>query len=226
MKWEIPKLWLNETVFIIGGGPSLIGQDMCLPPRDGRYGLEAYLHDQHVIGVNSAFYFGDWVDICFFGDAKWYWWHENELKKFEGVKVTCDIVVNGNDRSVRNEADIKFIERRFEGGGLSKNGKIKWNSSSGGCAIDLANRLGAERIVLLGYDMRNHGVNTEYAMLGCRNFMPHCQWTKTKPDPFKDQMKTFNKIKADADSFGIEILNATPNSAVTVFKKINLVDIF
>ncbi len=49
--WPIPKIWNKSTVFIIGGGPSLLDIDLSL------------LHDKRVIGVNQAYKLGNWIDI-------------------------------------------------------------------------------------------------------------------------------------------------------------------
>jgi hypothetical protein len=54
--WRIPKMWKGQTVFIIGGGPSLNGTPLHL------------IHEHRVIGVNCAYMLGDWVDVCWFGD--------------------------------------------------------------------------------------------------------------------------------------------------------------
>jgi len=54
--WHPPKIWNNGTVFILGGGPSLL---------DNNFDL---IENKHVIGINNAYRLGDWVDICWFGD--------------------------------------------------------------------------------------------------------------------------------------------------------------
>ena len=64
--WSVPREWPGETVFIIGGGPSVLGAD-----------LEA-LRGRRVIVINSSVYAVPWADILFFGD--WRWWNEPENK--------------------------------------------------------------------------------------------------------------------------------------------------
>ena len=83
----------------------------------------------------------------------------------------------------------------------------------------------AKRIILLGYDMRNCLLNTEYQNLGGKNFLPHTQWMKTKPDPFINFSKPFYTIAEKADKYGVEILNSTPDSSLTMFKRVRLEDI-
>jgi hypothetical protein len=60
--WSVAREWAGETVFIVGGGPSVLGVD-----------LEA-LRGQRVIAINSSVYKLPWADILYFGD--WRWWNE------------------------------------------------------------------------------------------------------------------------------------------------------
>jgi hypothetical protein len=76
--WSVEREWPGETVFIIGGGPSVLGQD-----------LEA-LRGRRVIVINSSVYSVPWADFLYFGD--WRWWHEDEnraaIASFRGRVVT------------------------------------------------------------------------------------------------------------------------------------------
>ena len=54
--WIPPQIWKGQTVFILGGGPSLNEANLDL------------IHDRRVIGVNNAYQLGSWVDVCWFGD--------------------------------------------------------------------------------------------------------------------------------------------------------------
>jgi hypothetical protein len=76
--WSVPREWPGETVFIVGGGPSVLGVD-----------LEA-LRGRRVIAINSSVYKLPWADILYFGD--WRWWHEPDNRAavagFRGRVVT------------------------------------------------------------------------------------------------------------------------------------------
>jgi len=80
--WSVPLEWSGETVFIIGGGPSVLSQD-----------LDA-LRGRRVIAINSSVHAVPWADILFFGD--WRWWYEPEnraaAKSFAGRVVTTSRV--------------------------------------------------------------------------------------------------------------------------------------
>lgn len=82
--WSVPREWEGETVFIIGGGPSVLGQD-----------LEA-LRGRRVIVINSSVYAVPWADFLYFGD--WRWWNEPEnraaVANFRGRVVTTSRLVS------------------------------------------------------------------------------------------------------------------------------------
>jgi hypothetical protein len=82
--WLVPREWAGETVFIVGGGPSVLQQD-----------LEA-LRGRRVIVINSSVYAVPWADFLYFGD--WRWWNESENKaaiaSFAGRVVTTSRMVS------------------------------------------------------------------------------------------------------------------------------------
>ena len=211
--WAPPKLWENQTAYILGGGPSLLGMDYCL-------GLKRLLKDKRIIGVNNAFKFGSWVDICWFGDEKWFRWNFKELAKYPGLKVTC------NPGLVKEAAKhhILVMERGKSDGIEKKEGYVAWNRSSGASAINFAYHLGVKRIVLLGFDMHssngngniNHNWHKEHRGISVKN--PNF-------DPYGRFLKPFKQIKKEADILGLEILNATIGSGLTAFPMINIKDV-
>jgi hypothetical protein len=81
--WSVLREWPGETVFIVGGGPSVLAVD-----------LEA-LRGQRVIAINSSVYKLPWADILYFGD--WRWWNEPNnraaVASFAGRVVTTSRLV-------------------------------------------------------------------------------------------------------------------------------------
>lgn len=223
MSWKVPKLWPNSTIYVIGAGPSLIGMDSCLPPRDGRYGLAAYLWDKHVVGVNDAFEIGDYVSVLFFGDTRWYWARKEKIKMFKGLKITCNKGTKWGKghESVVHEPDINVIDVQKSFGFSNKRDGVGWNRSSGGSAINLAVHLGAKRIILLGFDMND--LDRGYDGL-LRKHVPG-MINEYKPGVYKFQSGAMGRIKQSAERIGVEILNANPHSAIKEFKKVKLQDI-
>lgn len=135
-------MWQGETAFIIGGGPSLIDFDF------------SPIMDRKVIGVNNSYRFGPWVDVCWFGDLKWFHWHQLELReKYEGIICHC----NTRSNLIKLNWIVPF-ERGAPVGIETKKGTVAWNRCSGLSAINLAYHFGVTRVVLLGFDMRMYNI--------------------------------------------------------------------
>lgn len=207
--WHIPKMWQGETVFVIGGGPSL--KEMDWTPFRSR----------NVVGCNDAYLLGDWVDFCYFGDERWHRIHSQlpEFVNFKNPRVTCrhDLLGKPHIDHVLESWAESFVE---------KDSVVGWKGNTGASAVDFAWKLGASRIVLLGYDMK----------LGKDG---HFNWHRNLVHPFMNQ-KTVH-AEATLDKFigqfvnleedrrkrapGLEILNANPDSGLAVFRKVKLEDV-
>lgn len=190
--WKVPKLWPDATCFILGGGPSLSNIDI------------EKLRGRRVIAVNNAYQLGDFIDVLFYGDCRWYGLHKKQLLDFAGLKVTvCPQHIN--------QPGIKVVKRRNNIVGLSRdNYLLAWNLSSGACAINLAVHFGVRKIVLLGFDM--HKVD------GKKNWHEdHPGSNNPKHDPYGRFLKRFPAIANALTRFNVECVNATPGSALECF---------
>lgn len=101
-------------------------------------------------------------------------------------------------------------------------GKLRWNTNSGACAINLAVHFGVRRIVLLGFDMQQ--------VEGRRNWhddYPKAQQKKGQEEyvPYPRMMEAFGVIAQDLKKMGIECENATNGTAMECFPKVSLEDV-
>jgi len=178
------------------------------------------LHNKRCIGVNNSFLLGNWVDVCWFGDMQWARWHTKELTtKYHGLIASC----NTNTQFVeKTNGWIKFLRRGKQMGIDPKKGYVAWNHNSGCSAINLAYHLGATRIILLGFDMSN-GKKGETHWHGGHKQLPAIQ--KKAITPYDRWKKTTAFIMRDAIKLGIEIINVSPISTITVFEKAKLEDV-
>lgn len=197
--YPIKKIFKGETVYILGGGASLLNilGDQTIP--------------NPTIGINNAFRLGDWVDVCWFVDSRFYWWYKKELDAYKGLKLSYN-------RHPELLGSLEYIEgvktvKGSSGEGISLQG-IKFNSSSGGSSINLAYLLGAKKIVLVGFDMRF--VNSK------SNWWDYSNHMLVREKGYDNFIKPFHRLKKDADMLGLEILNATPGSALDMFKFVRL----
>jgi hypothetical protein len=200
--WEVPKIWPGETVFIIGGGPSIQKQDLSL------------IYKRRVIGVTRSFKLGPWVDICWYGDKGDYNSWKPDINEYGGLIATCaqEKEENRNDR-------IKYLGRSKQSGIESKKrGYVAWNSNSGASAINLAYWLGAEKIVLLGFDMQNPVDKRDRQTHWHNDYEPRIHKGKLT-NPYPRFMRYWPVIKKDADQLGLRIINCTIGGALEVFER-------
>jgi len=239
--WRVPRIWENGEVWILGGGPSLltcfdIPDDVAQEVRLRKTGIEAYspylaaIHSKHVIGINVAYHFGNWVDICFFGDKDFFRVNRAGLSNFRKLVVTCAKKVGEKNiywvKYLPTDVDVNAPKGQNIYGISASPDKIRWNDNSGAAAVSLAAWTGVKRIVLVGFDM-NLDVNNKE-----QHF--HNLYRKTvaqikerdrlkgKQLPFAKHLVGWGAIKRDADNMGIEILNTSLNSAIQEFPKVHI----
>lgn len=208
-------MWSGQTVFVIGGGPSLKKFDWTT------------IRSQRIIGVNDAYTLGDWVDICYFSDFGWFRVHrDRHVKKtanMSGRNISIDhsglscfkgMIVTNAEETI----SIPWVNTMRRGGcGLISTtlSTLPCNSSSGGAAVALAVMLGASTVILLGFDMK-------LGEDGSANWHPNI---KNKPNPNiynRSFIPAFDRIAQDAETLGVKILNANPNSELTVFPRVSM----
>lgn len=217
----IPKVWPNSRVFIVGGGSSLCNFDWRL------------LEGQKVLGCNAAAFLlpQGLVQWAVFGDKAVLRIFRSELRKFvdEGGRL-----INASGRTPDKEDDWMLHVRRINGRkawGISDDPLLlRWNRSTGACAVGVAYLLGAKEIVLLGYDMHHSGNGNGG---GCghnwhRAYDPYYvkrdpesgrKWLPRPDDRIYSQtmMWAFNDIKRDLDKLGVTVWNSTKDSKLTLF---------
>ena len=236
--WSVPAMWKGGECYIIGGGSSLL-KNFPIPDELGKAvqqgkerpsALSPYLapiHDKHVIGINTAFLLGPWVDVIFFGDLSWYNNNRYTLAKFPALKVTCALDM-GPDKF--HAVEVKWLARdrsqkakNYQG--LSDNSThVVWNYHSGGAAINLAYHFGVKKIYLIGFDMQAdeegythwHG---EYAKKAAPPAPPRKREKGgvVLKSPFPVQLRSYEQIAADAKARGLQIVNLSPMTAIKVF---------
>jgi hypothetical protein len=197
---KVEKIWDNGTAFIIGGGPSL--RDFDFTP----------LHNRNIIGCNCAFMLGEWVDICWFGDSMWFDQNRVLLAHFPGLKYHCC-------HRHKDRPDTFRIARGKPEGIETDPYKVSWNNNTGASAINLAYHLGARKVILLGFDMK-FGSDKEN---NWHNYYERLEVSKRGDDwyPYDRFLRSFIQIQKDAQKLDLEILNATPDSALTLFPMIS-----
>jgi hypothetical protein len=202
--WSVPKMWERETCAVLGGGPGL---RLDLIGRVRELGWRS-------VAVNNAYKVAPWADVLYYGDCNWLRMCGNEA----GVRAFGGLIVS-RCPSHASRAWVKVVKHQGGRVGLSLDPAcIHWHSNSGAAAINLAVLLGAGRIVLMGFDMRD--ISTRDA---CGKEVAKRNWhddypAKTRPiDVFPRFMRGFPGIAAHLDRLKIPCVNATPGSALKEF---------
>lgn len=201
-------MWEGGTVFLIGGGPSLRNMDLRL------------LRSRRVIGTNSAYTLGDWVDVTLYGDNRWFTWNRDRLKDYKGLVVTCSTMEKFGP------VPVKRLLRGIENGIEERPTHLAWNKNTGAAAINLAYHLTGPTgtAVLLGYDMK---VDEKNGLNSGHNWHELHQVHHTPKKTIYEErfLPQFKHIATKARELGFTILNATPGSAIQQFPFVALGDL-
>jgi len=204
MIWKAERLWADETAVILAGGPSLRGFDATVLYKPG----------WRVLAINDSWRIAPRCACLYFSDPAWF---IDQLRRLPwDLTVTVNfsdvlykrMLVNGSFRDEFGDhpqvRQLKFTGQT----GLEKDpAGLRHGSNSTYAAMNLAYHLGVKRIVLLGLDMR---------LVNGRS-----HWhDEPRPDGFagvlKDSMlPMFQHLVEPLNDAGVEVINATPDSALT-----------
>ncbi|MEO6588954.1 MAG: hypothetical protein ABIP06_06470 [Pyrinomonadaceae bacterium] len=186
-----------KTAIILASGPSLTQEQ-----------IDAALHSGHfTIAVNATYQKAPTANVCYFGDFLFAKTYIADMRKvFKGEMWTQDATTNGR------WPDVK----RMRGGHREGLGKdvIHTNGQSGAQAINLAYLWGYKRIILLGFDLKLGPKGEKHHH---ENHPAPCVQGQT----FSEWLDKFVKLAADLKAEGIEVLNATPGSALKSFPMVD-----
>lgn len=179
-------MWLGETCVIVAGGPSLCGFDY------------NRLRGHNLIAINNRYRECPFADILFFGDVRWWNAHQSRLKFFRGLIVTSSDKVRGER--------VHTLRRRKDPGMSSRPDEVMLRRTSMTAAIEIAKKTGVSKIVVFGMDGQR-GPNGEL----------HSHEDHPWPHPenaFEEQRKDLERTARDLKAAGVELLNASPGSAL------------
>jgi hypothetical protein len=197
----VPQAWPGQTVVILATGPSLTVDD-----------VEACRGRARVIAINDAYTLAPWADALYACDAKWWHWHRG-VPTFTGPKWSLH-----HSAWTKYETAYPDVQRLRNTGAagleLDPTG-LRSGRNSGYQAINLAVHYGAQRIVLLGYDMQPSGGRSHF-------FGEHPNGQQSPYGMFKQQFATIVKPLAKA---GVEVVNCTRRTALLCFPQAPLEEI-
>ena len=212
---EINPIYQGEAAIIIGTGPSLSDEQLKIAINAQIYGRA------RLFGCNNAYQVAI-LDVHL--ACNWQWWD----KYFEDIKShSCDKWTPRKESADKYEG-VNYIEERWAGGLSINPSYIHAHHGSGPQIVNLATLYGCTKLLLIGWDMRFPGKISDHEYTGKRHFhnetdLTSKHWPRTGPNgELAGLIKEMETIKP-AD-YGIEIINCTPNSAMTCFPMGNLED--
>mgnify|MGYP001040886797 CR=1 FL=1 len=131
-----------DTIVIIGGGPSLIGDDVAYCEKA----------DCHLLGINNAYLMTDKLNIHYACDTRWWEWAYSNSAPRPPQDHTDKYSLRHNKRQDDGYPGVTQMQMG-EKIGLSRQWPVLcWGGNGGYQAINLVYLLGYKRAVLLGFD--------------------------------------------------------------------------
>lgn len=222
---EVLPLWSGKTVVIVAGGASLTRKQVHLIRNANATGLV------ECIAVNAAYLWADFASVLHFADSHFFKWHHEGIHipslslsahdvrerfdSFAGQK--CSIQSSGGN--ITDDAVHMMRNRDFpgHGEGLSLDPRyLVTGRNSGFQALNLAVLAGAKRVILVGFDGKP-GVDGR----------DHFHGGHPRPTPeaayplYRSAMVAASAALRNA---GVEVLNASPGSAIDCFPLVEIED--
>ena len=187
-----PPNWDKETVYCLGGGPSLKNFDF------------NKLEGRKVVAVNNAVYSYSASSAVVSVDCTWIEHNASTLP----LSFTSEIALGVQEGVAVPNLEVTWLRWKQEPG-LSLNPEVL-NSpcTSGYAAVNYAVLKGAKRIILLGYDYCNAGKHW---------FKPY-DWQSAADDTLYGLWaKQYNSMVPVLEQLGVTIWNSNPNSQIKAF---------
>lgn len=135
---------------------------------------------------------------------------EEVCRSFRGQRWTQRSGTNLEEEACSRDYDLSWKPSRAADG-LGRD-SLHQGHNSGYQALNLAYLLGARRIVLLGYDMQMTGARAHF-------FGDHPAGCYAESNYRQDFLPAFPALARDLADEGIDVVNCTPHTALTCFRR-------
>jgi hypothetical protein len=203
--YRVERDWPGQTVVIIGGGTSLTLEQL------RTVAMARLAQKCRVIAVNDAAFVAWWADWLHACDEQWWTWHGQVARRFPGTRTTvCPGVLASHVTGYLQPTGISGFD--------PDPASIRTGGNSVYQAMHIAIQAGAKRIGLVGVDMKA-GPDGRMHWFGEHPDM-------IRPDFAADLAPHFASLKPTLAEREIEVMNASPGSALTDFSIVPLGRIF
>lgn len=203
----VTRLWPDSTVVCLGSGPSLTPAD-----------VDACRGRARVIAIKDTHQLAPWADALYSGDEIW-WREHGAALAFAGLRFG---LVSPQEQRWVDLLEQLGVHRLLIGSGSGLDAdprRLTTGGHSGYQAINLAVHLGAHTIVLLGYDMKP-AVDGRVHYFGAHAYSTRNNSPRKRP-PY-EWLANFDSMGAPLERLGVRVLNASRETALTVFPRVSL----
>ena len=201
-----------KTIACIGTGPSLT---LAQVDTARAKGFELFV-------CNNGYQLAHDASLLYACNYRWWQHYWPSVRNLPCEKWTVN-------RSAANEFGINWIAERFQHGLSTDRDIISHGHGSGFSLVSMAYRSGADRIVLIGYDLRySSDYDGKQQIIGStpRHFfdeypasMQHWPSVSVKGGVHVELVELYRSIKEQGL---IEIINCTPGSAIDCFPSVDI----
>jgi len=207
-RWIVEPEWKGQTAAILASGPSMTREQAeavrgrCRVIAVNNQGIDTECDGRMVPAI------APWADILFAADSKWWRHYHERALQFAGRKVTT--------RPTLPWPEVYYLQQAYEEPVYDpRPGYVVSGGNSGYMALHLAVQLGATRVLLLGFDMKN-GHN------GRRHWFGNHPGKLNSKGSYATWRSAFEKFAGVLEHMKVEVLNCTPGTALRCFPRVPL----
>lgn len=216
MYLTVKPIWRDEVCVILAGGPSLRNIES--------FGPQLKMC-QNFITINDSWRLlpSNIKAVNYFCDSSWWSMQlQKNPRSIDGHRSFHEMIYSGFwitiDPGFFDHPQVHFLKSTGQRGLELDPSCLRHGSNSGYQAINLAVHLGAKKIVLLGYDMKVVGYQTNW------HKEPRAEAKAYERCIQQSMLPHFPSLVQPLKDLGVEVINANPESELTCFTRTTLED--
>ena len=196
---KIPLKYRNKPAILVATGPSLTEEVVET--------IRPYKNDFIIFGCNDSYRLVDYLDLHYACDKAWWDLHAKPFReKYPDLEAYTQA-----EEYRDSEFNLNIVEGKHARSLSTDSSIIHWGSNSGYQLLNIAFLMGCSRFLLVGYNMQKIG--------GVRHFFGEHPDGLSKNSPYHKFLSAFDSIEEPIRNI---VVNCTPDSALTTFRKGNL----
>ncbi len=200
----IPQHYSGAVGLLIATGPSLTSAQIERARWASQHGRLA------TFGCNDAYRICEYLDILYAADGRWIDYHR---RRIPGYLLHGQRCWTPDQLAVQKYAAWSLVGLKARPGLSLDRSYLHSGNHSGYQMINFAYLMGCTTLILLGYDCRSGGHHW---------FGQHPEGPMRVTSNFTRWVKVFDAVATQAEHLDLTIINATPDSAIDAFPRMDL----